>query len=263
MAVAVNDCLVEVAGGEVFVRHWQPDGATHAPIVLLHDSLGSVEQWRSFPATLAERTSRPVLAYDRLGFGQSSSRTTPADRGFIDDEARVHWPAIADALGLCRYVLFGHSVGGGMALVAASVAGNRCVAVITESAQAFVEERTLSGIREAMQSFADDRQFSRIVRWHGQSARWVLDAWTEVWLSPQFRAWSLDPYLAQVHCPVLAIHGESDEFGSGAFPRRIAEGVSGPARMEILDACGHTPHREREEEVLSLVSSFLAENEVP
>jgi len=247
----------------VFVRHWHPDGAKSAPIVLLHDSLGSVEQWRSLPATLAVRTNRPVLAYDRLGFGQSTSRTTPADGGFIDDEARVHWPAIADALGLCQYVFFGHSVGGGMALVAAAVPGNRCVAVITESAQAFVEERTLSGIREAMKSFEDDRQFCRLVRWHGQRARWVLDAWTEVWLSPPFRSWSLDPYLAQVHCPVLAMHGDSDEFGSAAFPRRIVAGVRGPARMQILEACGHIPHREREDEVLSCVCSFLVESGVP
>lgn len=263
MAVALSDVFVEVPGGRIFVRHWQPDGATNAPIVLLHDSLGSVEQWRSFPQTLAIRTGRPVMAYDRLGFGQSSRRTAPAEPGFIDDEALVYWPAIAGVLGLGQYVLFGHSVGGGMALAAAAVAGDRCLAVIAESAQAFVEDRTLSGIREARNSFVDGAQFSRIARWHGERAKWVLDAWTEVWLSARFREWSLDPYLGQVHCPVLAMHGESDEFGSCAFPRRIVEGVAGPARMEILAACGHVPHREREGEVLKLVGSFLAESGVP
>ena len=46
-----------------------------------------------------------------------------------------------------------------MALASASVSGNNCVAVITKAAQAFVEERTLSGIRAAKQGFENEAQF--------------------------------------------------------------------------------------------------------
>lgn len=260
MAVEAKDLFVDVPGGRVFLRQWASDGSSGAPIILLHDSLGSVEQWRSFPEALAAKTNRNVIAYDRLGFGKSTARTSPARASFIDEEAQVQLPAITAALGLSQYILFGHSVGGGMALVAAATPASHCAAVITEAAQAFVEERTLSGIRDARKAFESEAQFSKLSRWHGERAKWVLAAWTEVWLDPAFRGWSLDPYLAKVNCPVLALHGDADEFGSCEFPRRITQGVQGPARMEILSPCGHVPHREREGDVLALVQAFLSDN---
>lgn len=228
-----------------------------APIVLLHDSLGSVELWRRFPAALAQTTGRTVWAYDRLGFGRSSPRSKLPALDFILEEAQVYFPALAERLELDEYILFGHSVGGAMALCIAAHQPGRCRAVITESAQAFVEERTLEGIRAAQQGFTDPAQFARLTRWHGEKARWVLQAWTEVWLSPEFRGWTLEPYLHQVHCPVLVIHGDADEYGSVAFPERLVEGVQGPARMEVIPDCGHVPHQEKEPRVLELVRDFL------
>ena len=71
------------------------------------------------PQALAQHTGRRVVAYDRLGFGQSSVRHTPAQHDFIDVEAQQVLPALTQALGLPRYVLLGHSAGGGMALRAA------------------------------------------------------------------------------------------------------------------------------------------------
>lgn len=85
----------------------------------------------------------------------------------------------------------------------------------------------------------------------------MLDAWTEVWLSPDVLSWNLDGHLGNVRCPVLAIHGDSDEYGSVEVPRRITSKVSGPSELAILDHCGHVPHRERKQEVLRLASSFL------
>ncbi|WP_347708891.1 alpha/beta hydrolase [Meiothermus sp. CFH 77666] len=256
-AIQVRDTFVEVPGGQVFVRQWDTGQPEKAPLVLLHDSLGSVELWRGFPAALAQATGRTVWAYDRLGFGRSSPRTEPPSLGFILEEAQTYFPAVAERLELDPYILFGHSVGGAMALCIAAHQPARCRAVITESAQAFVEERTLEGIRAAQQSFQNPAQFARLTRWHGEKARWVLEAWTGVWLSPAFRGWTLEPCLKAVHCPVLALHGDRDEYGSTAFPERIVQGVQGPARMEVLHDCGHVPHREKEPLVLGLVEDFL------
>ncbi|RIH89180.1 2-succinyl-6-hydroxy-2,4-cyclohexadiene-1-carboxylate synthase [Meiothermus luteus] len=255
--LAVSDRWVEVPGGQVFARRWALAESHKAPIVLLHDSLGSVELWRGFPAALAQATGREVWAYDRLGFGRSSPRTKPPSLGFILEEAWLYFPAIAKGLELREYILFGHSVGGAMALCIAAYQPGRCRAVITEAAQAFVEERTLQGIRAAQQGFQDPTQFARLERWHGEKARWVLEAWTGVWLAPGFRGWTLEPCLKGVRCPVLALHGDRDEYGSLAFPKRIVEGVQGPARMELLPDCGHVPHREKEALVLGLVEDFL------
>ncbi|WP_018465141.1 alpha/beta fold hydrolase [Calidithermus timidus] len=248
---------MKVPGGQVFVRQWSTGQNPKAPLVLLHDSLGSVELWRGFPAALAQATGRDVWAYDRLGFGRSSPRTEPPSLDFILEEARLYFPAIAEQLELQEYVLFGHSVGGAMALCIAAHQPGRCRAVITEAAQAFVEERTLQGIRAAQRSFQDPARFARLKRWHGDKARWVLEAWTGVWLAPAFGGWTLEPCLKEVRCPVLALHGDRDEYGSAAFPERIVQGVQGPARLEVLPDCGHVPHREKEALVLGLVEGFL------
>jgi len=257
MSIQVLDSSVAVPGGSIFARRWNVAGSNRSPIVLLHDSLGCVDLWRDFPAELAQATARPIIAYDRLGFGRSQSRVERPSFDFIREEAQVFFPAIRRGLGLDRFVLFGHSVGGAMALAIAASQNEGCEAVVTEAAQAFVEPRTLSGIRAAKEQFGDPEQFKKIARWHGEKARWVLAAWTEVWLSPEFLSWSLDGDLPGVRCPVLAIHGDRDEYGSVEFPRRIASKVGGPSELVIFDDCGHVPHRERKEEVKRLTSSFL------
>jgi len=239
------------------VRRWSPGHGSRSPIVLLHDSLGSVEQWRDFPEALARAAGREVIAYDRLGFGRSTRRTERPSVDFISEEARRFFPAIRRALGIPQFVLFGHSVGGAMALVIAASLSEACDAVITEAAQAYVEPRTLSAIRSAKLQFSGPEQLEKLARWHGEKAVWVLDAWTEVWLSPEFVSWDLDQHLGKVKCPVLAIHGDLDEYGSVEFPRRITSKVTGPSQLAILEHCGHVPHRARRDEVLRLTSAFL------
>ena len=217
-------------GGRIFVRQWQPAETSNltTPIILLHDSLGSVGQWRNFPEEPAIRTNRRVIAYDRLGFGHSSARTIRPSINFINEEAADVFPILIETLGIDRCVLFGHSVGGSMAIAAAGLNRNKVEAVITAAAQAFVEERTINGIQAARIAFQDPARFEKLQKWLGEKARWILNAWTEVWLSPQFASWSLGPFLSKVYCPVLTIHGDRDDFGSSEFPRRIAANVNAP-----------------------------------
>jgi pimeloyl-ACP methyl ester carboxylesterase len=253
-----RDSWVEVPGGKVFTRRWGVASTDRAPLILMHDSLGCVELWRDFPAELARATARPVIAYDRLGFGQSEPLTTRPSVNFIREEAESVIPVLLQQLSLDRFALFGHSVGGAMALATAALHGDTCEGVITEAAQTFVEPLTVSGIRAAKQQFSHGQELARLERWHGERAAWVLDAWTGVWLSPEFAAWSLDDLLPRIQCPVLAIHGDRDDYGSVEFPRHIARRVAGPVEMAILDDCGHVPHREKSAEVLRRVASFLA-----
>ena len=114
----------------------------------------------------------------------------------------------------------------------------------------------------AKEQFRSPEEFKKLTKWHGDKAQWVLDAWTNVWLSPAFASWSLEPYLQQVRCPVLAIHGERDEYGPVEFPRRITSRVSGPAELMILTGCGHVPYREQRDEVLQRVSLFMAKKDL-
>jgi pimeloyl-ACP methyl ester carboxylesterase len=256
----VTDHRIPTPEGDLFARTWRPEGveASAPTLLLFHDSLGSVELWRGFPAALTAATRLPVLAYDRLGFGRSAPHPGRLEPDFTTHEARTSVPALRAQLGLERFVAFGHSVGGAMAIATGVAFPDACAAVVTESAQAFVEDRTLAGIREAQVRFADPKQVERLVRYHGDKARWVLDAWIETWLAPGFAGWNLDALLAQLRCPVLAMHGSRDEFGSRAHPERITSLAGGPATMTLFEGGGHVPHREQPEAVLESVAGFLA-----
>ena len=256
--LAVQEIRVSTDAGPLHAQRWAPAGRDALPpIVLLHDSLGCVELWRDFPQRLAQATGRAVIAYDRLGFGQSDPHRGPIGADFIRQEAHTGFSALIDQLGVERFIAFGHSVGGGMAVSIAAAYPDRCVGLITESAQAFVEAQTREGIRTAQAQFAEPGQMSRLERYHGDKAHWVLDAWVSTWLSPAFADWCLDEELLGVRCPVLAMHGTEDEYGSTAQPERIVTLAGAPARLALLQRCGHVPHREQEATVLDAVRAFV------
>jgi pimeloyl-ACP methyl ester carboxylesterase len=251
---------VSTKRGRLFVKIWDSETAQageSAPIVLFHDSLGCVELWRDFPEQLSQATGRSVMAYDRLGFGRSDPHPGQLNSHFIREEIDDAFPALREELGFDHFVAFGHSMGGAMAAVCAGKFQSQCRGLVTESAQAFVEDRTLEGIRQAQRAFDDKGQLERLRKYHGDKASWVLRAWIDTWFSPEFRGWSLDTDLPLVRCPVLAIHGENDEYGSIRHPERIGALVEGAATVEILRNCGHVPHREQPGIVLNAVQAFL------
>ena len=256
----ISDHWIDRSQGRLFARAWHPEPSdTGRPTILLfHDSLGCVDLWRDFPETLARATGHPVVAYDRLGFGRSDPHpgTLPAD--FMHAEAKRSVPALVSQLGLGRLIPFGYSVGGSMAVATAGRLPERCAALVTMAAQAFVEDRTVDGLKEAQRTFRAAEQIERLARYHGEKARWVLSAWIDTWLAPAFAGWTLDADLARVHCPLLSLHGDRDEYGSLAHPERITRLTRGPSDMVVVADCGHVPHREQPAVVLRSVGRFLA-----
>jgi pimeloyl-ACP methyl ester carboxylesterase len=257
-----EDVWIAHPRGRIFARIWSGAAAgiraDKAPIVLVHDSLGCVDLWRNFPAKLGAATGRAVIAYDRLGFGRSAPRQDKLPQDFVADEAATFFPLIRERLGLRNFVAFGHSVGGGMAVHCAARYPEDCRALITVAAQAFVGDETRHGILAAKEAFQHAGHFERLRKYHGEKARWVLDAWTETWLDPGFASWSLADVLPMVKCPVLAIHGAQDEYGSARHPETIAARSGGPSRIVMMADTGHLPHRERPGELVALAAGFLA-----
>ncbi len=255
---AAREVCISTDRGRLHAKIWNGPHAAHPPpFVLFHDSLGCVALWRDFPEKLAAATERAVIAYDRLGFGKSDAHPGNLDFKLIRDEASYVLPALRKQFAFDQFIAFGHSVGGGMAIECAAAFPDLCVALITESAQTFVEDRTLDGIRDARRAFAQDAQVERLRKYHGDKAAWVLSAWVDTWLAPEFAAWNLDRALTQVRCPVLAIHGGRDEYGSIRHPERIAALANAPVTLKILAQYGHVPHREAESAVLEWVANFV------
>jgi len=260
--ITTQEQFVSIGDLHIFIKQWLPEKVNlSVPVILLHDSLGSVGLWKDFPQELANSLGRRVIAYDRLGFGKSSPKHTLPSFDFIKEEAEVYFPAIKAEFGINEYLILGHSVGGAMAVNIAAYDAH-CKGLITIAAQAFVEPLTLDGIQTAKQVFSQTEQIKRLAKWHGEKAPWVLQAWTGTWLAPEFLTWNLDYCLKDVSCPALVIHGEFDEFGSSAFPHYIAENVSGVAEFLIIQGCGHIPHREKPNEVLNSISKYILKQQL-
>jgi pimeloyl-ACP methyl ester carboxylesterase len=255
--VTSKELFVDVEGGSIYIKKWIPETLKYtSPIVLMHDSLGCVDLWRNFPEELARSLSCTVIAYDRLGFGRSSVNENTPSVNFVWDEADYYFSHIKSAAQFSTYYLFGHSVGGAMSIGIAAT-DKECIGVITESAQAFVEKMTIKGIAQAQTLFQDPKQMERLKKWHGNKASWVLSAWVDVWLSAEFSSWSLAPRIGKVTCPVLALHGDRDEYGSTAFPTYIAGNTAGESSIIILENCGHVPHKEKMDDVINYTRLFL------
>lgn len=182
---------INIEDQKIYVKRWSVEPNQQAPIILLHESLGSVELWKSFPQKLAEITQRDVIAYDRLSFGQSSVLEKLA-MDFVTDKATSTFQQVLQHFQLNHFFVMGHSVGGGIAVVCASMYPEQCLAVITASAQTEVEDVTLAGIQKAKDSFNNEKFIGRLAKFHGDKAQWVLNAWTDTWLSPKFMNWNIN-----------------------------------------------------------------------
>jgi pimeloyl-ACP methyl ester carboxylesterase len=234
---------------------WDPPAATGVPIVLLHEGLGCVDLWRDFPARLAHATGRTVYAYSRRGYGRSAPLAAPRRPDYLHDESRRGLASVLDALGLGRAVLFGHSDGASIALIHAAEAPARVAGVVALAPHVFVEELTLCGLRATRDAWQAGGLRPRLARWHAD-VDGAFHGWNDVWLSPEFRDWSIEALLPSIAAPVLAIQGADDEYGTLEQPWRIRAGH--PAtELLVLDGCGHAPHRERTEAVLAATVRFL------
>jgi pimeloyl-ACP methyl ester carboxylesterase len=253
-ATAPDEFDVKLNGAVLRVRRLTLD-PERPTIIFLHDSLGCIKLWRDFPDRLCAATNCNGLIYDRQGYGQSSPFTEPRRTDYLEKEADVV-AALLSELGLAKAVLFGHSDGGSIALLAAARSPAKVSTVITEGAHVFVEEITLDGIRAAKAQAPG--LLRRLKKYHGQNTEAAFDAWTEIWLLPEFRDFNMERFLPAIHCPVMVIQGAEDEYGSEKQVNAIVDQVSGTSLKFMVPSVGHTPHRDAVASVLDATASFIS-----
>jgi pimeloyl-ACP methyl ester carboxylesterase len=225
-------------------------------LVLLHEGLGSLVLWRDFPAKLAAATGWRALVYSRQGYGQSDPMPGPRAVGYMHDEARIVLPALLDQLGIERPVLIGHSDGGSIALIHAGGTKRPVRGIVTMAAHVFVEDVTVKSIAEAKTAFETTNLGERLGRYHRDAAA-AFWGWNDIWLDPAFRAWNIESFLPEIVCPVLAIQGVDDEYGTPAQVEAIIRGVGGPAEDLLLPSCRHSPHRDQEAATTAAIVGFV------
>ena len=257
------------AGRPVRIEHrWIAPERQGAPlIVFLHEGLGSVSMWRDFPQQLCDAAGCRGLVYSRPGYGRSTPR--PPDEHWAPDfmhrQADELLPALLRALDIDTSRqppwLLGHSDGGSIALLHAAHFPTQVAGAVVLAPHILVEDLSVGSIDEARQAYETGLLKTGLARHHDDpdSAFW---GWNRVWLSPAFRAWTIRAELATISCPLLAVQGLDDVYGTLEQIRGIARQVPQTRLLELAD-CGHSPHRDQPQALISAVTDFLKHPQHP
>src|SRR5258706_13028908 len=242
------------AGGHALEVQWI-DGSEPV-LVFLHEGLGSIAQWRDFPAKVAHATDCRALVYDRYGYGKSDVlREARAGVRFMHDAALKELPEVLQKFSIEAPILIGHSDGASIALIHAG-AGHAVRGVAVLAPHVFVEASGLKSIRNIDDAFETSGLAERLARYHRDAGK-TFHLWADAWLDSAFRQWNIEEYLPRIKCPVLAIQGESDEYGTMAQLDAIKRQAGGSCELVKLPGCGPSPPRGQAKRGLNSGSAFL------
>lgn len=267
METTVDTALVKVPfdGRTVDIEfQWIGARRQHRPLVVfLHEGLGSVSMWRDFPRKLCEAGDFRGLVFSRYGYGRSTPRP-PEERwgvDFMHRQAREALPALFDALEIGpgrrhgKPWLLGHSDGGSIALIHAASFPDDVDGLTVLAPHIMVEDISVRSIAATRETYLHTDLRARLARHHAHvdSAFW---GWNDIWLNADFRHWDLRPMLDHIRCPVLAVQGEDDEYGTMAQ----IEGIHRYAPQTVLlklARCGHSPHRDQAGALTAASAAFI------
>jgi hypothetical protein len=148
-----------------------------------------------------------VLAIDYRGFGKSSPGLPSEDMAYEDAHAAWAWLA-AQHPGRPRYV-FGHSLGGAIAID---------LAAHVEDEQGVIVEGTFTSIADV-----------------ASSMKW---GWLPVGPLITQRFESVRK-VAQLHSPLLVVHGSADALIDASLGRRLYEAATGRKRFVLVEGGSH------------------------
>jgi pimeloyl-ACP methyl ester carboxylesterase len=235
-----------------------PDRTGAPLLVFLHEGLGSIAMWKDFPERLCEAGGFRGLVFSRPGYGRSTPRGPEDtwDVDFMHRQAHEVLPAFFEAIGLEEKPwLFGHSDGASISVLYAARFPERVAGLVVLAPHIFVEDVTVANIEQARLAYLESDLPKKLGRYHDDvdSAFW---GWNRIWLHPPFKQWNIEAELEAIRCPVLAIQGIDDEYGTLAQIRGIAARVPGTELLELPD-CGHSPHRDQPEKAIVATVSFV------
>ena len=246
---------VDVDGARLEVERIDVGRAAASPVVMLHEGLGSVAMWKDFPHRVAHAVNRDVVVYSRAGYGRSSPAKLPYAVRYMHDEALAVLPRLLDACGIGRPILLGHSDGGSIALIHAAAASRPVAGLALMAPHVIVEDVSIASIAAAKVAWRTTDLRARLSRYHDDVDRAFI-GWNDIWLHPDFRAWNIEALVRDVRCPVLAIQGEDDEYGTMDQIERIARLAPDVELVRLAD-CRHSPHRDQPEAVLEALVRFV------
>lgn len=247
--------FIEVNGSRLHTRRFD-GGPDLAPLVFLHEGLGSVELWRDFPAEVAARTGHPAFVYSRRGYGWSDAIDEASGPDYMHREALEVLPEIVAAQVPRAPILIGHSDGASIAIIYAG-SGHSVAGLVLIAPHVFVEDGGLESIRALDAGFRSSDLAERMARYHLEPEA-TFRRWAGAWLDPGFRSWNIEEYLVGIRCPTLLLQCEDDEYGSLRQLDAIEARLPGLVERLVLPGPGHSPHLIHAETVTAATVRFVA-----
>lgn len=256
-SLSQTEQMLSLDGALIEACTWgQPSGSAPT-LVLLHEGLGSVAMWRTFPEKLAAATGLGVFAYSRQGYGNSSPCDLPRPLDYMEREATEVLPKVMDAAGLGRCILVGHSDGGSIAaLNHAYVNDPRVEGLVLVAPHFFVEDISIESIDIVRTAWRSTDLPERLGKYHANPENAFL-GWNQAWLDPAFRDWDITDCLDQMQVPCLALQGKMDDYGTAAQVEIIPTRSKALCEVHLIDDCGHSPFKDQPDQTLDLISSFV------
>jgi pimeloyl-ACP methyl ester carboxylesterase len=253
---------IDWRGRAVRIEHaWIARERRDAPLmVFLHEGLGSLAMWKDFPQRLCTALGCRGLVYSRPGYGRSTPRAAEEawHLDFMHRQAHEVLPALLRALCIDpvqdKPWLFGHSDGASIALLYAARFTNAAAGIVVVAPHILVEDLSVASIARAREAYLTTDLPQRLARYHDDpdSAFW---GWNGIWLHTPFRHWTIENEITTITCPLLAVQGLNDEYGTLEQIRGIARRLP-QTRLLELAGCGHSPHRDQGDNLIAAVGAF-------
>jgi pimeloyl-ACP methyl ester carboxylesterase len=239
------------------VEHVGAATSPHPPVVFLHEGLGSVAMWKGFPAAFCAAHGLAGVVFSRYGYGRSTPKPA-AERwapDFMHEQALDVLPRLFAELDIARPWLFGHSDGASIALLHA--AHHEVAGVVAVAPHLFVEDVSIASIEKARTAYEAGDLRRGLAKYHDDPDS-AFRGWNDVWLAPEFRDWNIEAEVAAIACPVLAVQGRDDEYGTLEQVRALVRRVVGATLLELAD-CGHSPNRDQPERLIREAGAFIVD----
>lgn len=230
----------------------------HIILVFLHEALGSIGQWKAFPELLCKKLQLDGFVHERQGHGNSSPFSSERTASYLHDYA---WSELNELITTAfstdkKIILIGHSDGGTIALLYAAKFPKNVLACVTMAAHVINEPETIAGIQPAIDAYEAGKLVG-LKKYHGDKTEALFYAWARTWKSSEFEQWNICKDIQSISCPVLAIQGSTDQYGTEKQLDLIKQNVSGKVKTVMLPNCGHHPHLEVSEYVLNEIQQFF------
>jgi pimeloyl-ACP methyl ester carboxylesterase len=164
---------------------------------------------------------------------------------------------VLDSCKIENAIIYGHSDGATIALIAAALYPNRFEGLILEGPHSFIEDSGKAAVRATRERAKETNLIASLEKFHGEKTGELFRLWHETWLSDYFSTWTIVPILNQITCPVLAFQGENDEFGSIEQLNILKKTISTEVTIAEIPNAAHTPRKEAMEQTTELIKNWF------